>query len=321
MIGLDELFLRGSYPPLITPFRNGAVDFDCFEALLDRQVRDGSHGVLITGTTAEQSSLTIAERKDLVRVAVQTVGRRVPVVAASGSQSFAETVALTTAAEQAGADALLIVTPYYIKPSQRGLVEYFTAIGHRTGLPLMIYHIPGRAAVSVTGATVEKIAAGLPTLVRMKHAAADLELVTEVLLRVGPEVRIFCGLESLSLPMLAVGAAGLMTAVGTLAPRTVPALYNAVARGDLAEARRLHTLLFELNRSIFVDTNPIPLKYMMMRMGLLDSPELRLPLVPLDPDRAGGLDDVLIRAGMLQPQESEALMAAGGASGRKVGGC
>ncbi len=321
MIVLEDSFLRGSYPPLITPFRNGAVDFDCFEALLDRQVRDGSHGVLITGTTAEPSSLTIAERMDLVRVAVQTVARRVPVVAASGSQSFAETVALTTAAEQAGADALLIVTPYYIKPSQRGLVEYFTAIGHRTGLPLMIYHIPGRAAVSVTGATVEKIAARLPTLVGMKHAAADLELVTEVLLRVGPEFRIFCGLESLSLPMLAVGAAGLMNAVGNLAPGRVAALYNAVARGDLAEARRLHTLLFELNRSIFVDTNPIPLKYMMMRMGLLDSPELRLPLVPLDPGCTGGLDDVLIRAGMLQPQESEALMAAGGASGRKVGGC
>jgi 4-hydroxy-tetrahydrodipicolinate synthase len=302
MIRLEESFLRGSYPPLITPFRDGAVDIHKFEQLVDRQVREGSHGVLITGTTAEPSSLTIAERIDLVRAAVRTVAGRVPVVAATGSQSFVDTLVLTTEAEKAGADAVLVVTPYYIKPSQRGLIEYFVAVGQKTGLPLMIYHIPGRAAVSVTAATVEKIAARLPTLVGMKHASADLELVTELLARLGPEFRIFCGLESLSLPMLAVGAAGLMNAVGNLAPDTVAALYDAVARGDLGGARRLHIQLFELNQSIFLDTNPIPLKYMMMRLGLLDSPELRLPLVPLDSERARTLDDVLIRAGMLQPE-------------------
>jgi 4-hydroxy-tetrahydrodipicolinate synthase len=122
-------------------------------------------------------------------------------------------------------------------------------------------------------------------------------------MRLGPQFRIFCGLEALSLPMLSVGAAGLMNAVGNLAPRTVAALYEAVARGDLAEGRRLHILLFELNQSIFVDTNPVPLKYMMMRMGLLESAELRLPLVPLDAERAVGLDQVLTRAGLLQAQE------------------
>src|SRR5260370_36460372 len=179
MIVLEDSFLRGSYPPLITPFRNGAVDFDCFEALLDRQVRDGSHGVLITGTTAEPSSLTIAERIDLVRAAVRTVAGRVPVVAATGSQSFADTLVLTTDAEKAGADAVLVVTPYYIKPSQRGLVEYFVAVGQNTGLPLLIYHIPGRAAVSVTTATVEKIASRLPTLGGMQRASADFGLVAQ----------------------------------------------------------------------------------------------------------------------------------------------
>lgn len=302
MISLDGTFLRGSYPPLITPFRNGAVDFEQFEALVDRQALEGSHGVLITGTTAEPSSLTVRERADLVRCAVQTAARRIPVVAATGSQSLAETVELTIEAEKVKADALLVVTPYYIKPSQRGLIEYFAAVGQKTGLPLMVYHIPGRAAVSVNAETVEKMAERLPTLVGMKHAASDLELVSELLLRLGPDFRIFCGLESLSLPMLSVGAAGLMNAVGNLAPATVASLYEAMARGDLLEARRLHFRLFELNRSIFVDTNPIPLKYMMMRMGLLDSPELRLPLAPLDPKHAGALDQVLIRAGLLQPQ-------------------
>ncbi|HYL37931.1 MAG TPA: 4-hydroxy-tetrahydrodipicolinate synthase [Bryobacteraceae bacterium] len=300
MIRLDESFLRGSYPPLVTPFRNGAVDLGKFAALVDRQVREGSHGVLINGTTAEPSSLTIAERNDLLKVAVETVAGRVPVVAATGSQSYAETVALTRFADQAGADALLVVTPYYIKPSQQGLVEYFSAIGRETRLPLMIYHIPGRAAVSVTGATVQKIADKTPTLVGMKHASMDLELVTELLSKVGAGFRIFCGLESASLPMLAIGACGLMNAVGNLAPATVAALYNAAAAGNLAEARRLHLQLFELNQSIFLDTNPIPLKYMLTRLGLLDSPELRLPLVPLDAERGKILDDVLSRAGLLE---------------------
>ncbi|HEV2688768.1 MAG TPA: 4-hydroxy-tetrahydrodipicolinate synthase [Bryobacteraceae bacterium] len=300
MMRLAPDFLRGSYPPLITPFRNGEVDYRKFADLVERQVKEGSHGVLVTGTTAEPSSLTAAERSQLVRTAVQAASRRVPVVAATGSQSLAETLEITANAEKDGADALLIVTPYYIKPSQAGLVEYYAAIGQRTSLPLMIYHIPGRAAVSVTAATVEEIARRVPHLVGMKHAVNDLELVTELLAKLGPEFRIFCGLESLSLPMLAVGAAGLMNAVGNLAAGRVAALYNEMAAGNWIEARKLHFDLFELNRAIFLDTNPIPLKYMMSRMGLLESAELRLPLVPLDAGRAKILDDVLARAGLLE---------------------
>ncbi len=302
MMRLAPDFLRGSYPPLITPFRNGEVDYRKFADLVDRQVKEGSHGVLVTGTTAEPSSLTVAERGQLLKTAVEVVARRIPVVAATGSQSLAETLEITAAAEKAGADALLIVTPYYIKPSQAGLVEYYAAIGQRTRLPLMIYHIPGRAAVSVTADTVEQIARRVPHLVGMKHAVNDLELVTELLSRLGMEFRIFCGLESLSLPMLAVGGAGLMNAVGNLAPGRVAALYNELAAGNWSEARKLHFELFELNRAVFLDTNPIPLKYMMSRLGLLDSAEVRLPLVPLDAGRSKILDDVLARAGLLETQ-------------------
>jgi 4-hydroxy-tetrahydrodipicolinate synthase len=302
MLNLAPESLRGSYPPLITPFRNGTVDIAKFAELAERQVREGSHGILVTGTTGEPSSLTVAERNNLVRTAVEVAARRVPVVAATGSQSYAETLELTAAAENAGADAVLVVTPYYVKPSQAGLVEYFCAVGERTALPLMIYHIPGRAAVSVTAATVEKIAARRSNLVGIKHAVNDLELVSELLLRLGPDFRIFCGLEALSLPMLAVGAAGLMNAAGNLAPARIAQLCNEVRSGNLAAARALHFELFELNQAIFLDTNPIPLKYMMSRLGLLDSPELRLPLVPLDEPRRKILDDVLCRAGLLQAQ-------------------
>lgn len=297
---MEEKFLRGSITPVITPFRGGRVDYDKFAELIERQAREGSHGVLVTGTTAEPSSLTVDERAELVRVAVETINHRIPVVAATGSQSFAETLELTARAEKAGADALLVVTPYYIKPPQEGLVQYFVEIGRRTDLPLMIYHIPGRAAVSVTPTTVARIAERAPNLVGLKHAANDLEFLTEVLARLGAEFRIFCGLEALSLPMLVVGAAGLMNAVGNLAPARVAAMCEAVERGDLPEARRLHFELFELNQAIFLDTNPIPLKYMMRRMGLLDTAELRLPLVPLDEERGQKLDDIMRRAGLLR---------------------
>jgi 4-hydroxy-tetrahydrodipicolinate synthase len=299
MIKLEEKFLRGSYTPVITPFRGGEVDYDKYAALVERQAAEGSHGVLVTGTTAEPSSLTVEERARLVQVAVETVGGRAPVVAATGSQSFAETAELTARAEKAGADALLVVTPYYIKPPQGGLVEYFAEIGRRTELPLLVYHIPGRAAVSVTPATLERMCERVENLVGVKHAVNDLEFVTEVLARLGPEFRVFCGLEALSLPMLVVGAAGLMNAVGNLAPARVAAMCEAVERGDLREARRLHFELFELNQSIFLDTNPIPLKYMMNRVGVLPNPELRLPLVAAGSAVRERLDEVLRRAGLL----------------------
>ena len=299
MIRLRDEFLKGSYPPVITPFRDGKVDFDKFASLLDRQVTEGSHGVVITGTTAEPSSLTFEERSELVKVAVNTVAGRIPVVAATGSQSYEETRELTARAERAGADALLVVTPYYIRPPQAGLIEYFVAVGERASIPLLIYHIPGRAAVSLRTETVLQIAERLPNLVGMKHAAADLDFVSELLLRLGTEFRIFCGLESLSLPMLSIGAAGLMNAVGNLAPRRVALLCEEIAKGNLEAARKLHFDLFELNQAIFIDTNPIPLKYMMWRTALLENAEVRLPLVPLDQKEQQVLDGILRGAGLV----------------------
>src|SRR3989454_8836161 len=309
MIELESNFLRGSYTPVVTPFREGKVDLDKFAELIERQVREGSHGVVINGTTAEPSSLTIEERCELVKVAVETVAQRIPVVAATGSQSLAETTELTVSAEQAGADALLIVTPYYIKPPQRGLIEYFVKIGKSTRLPLMIYHIPGRAAVSVSPATIAQIADRLPNLVGQKHAANDLECLTETLALMGSEFRIFCGLEALSLPMLVIGAAGLMNAVGNLAPARVAAMCNAVDSKDLEKARDLHFELFELNQAIFLDTNPIPLKYMMWRLGLLETPEVRLPLAGPPGAPHTKLAEVLTPAELLEMPEVSAAVA------------
>jgi 4-hydroxy-tetrahydrodipicolinate synthase len=298
MIDLDAEALRGSYPPLVTPLRDGLVDYDAFAELVEHQVTNGSHGIVVCGTTGEPSTLTQEERMQLLEVAVDAAAGRLPVVAAVGSQSHRETAALLVHAEETGADAVMVVTPYFIKPSQRGLVEYFADLGQRTRLPLLLYHIPGRAAVSLDVATVERIAELVPQLAGVKHAANDLSFVTALLARLGDDFRIFVGLEELSFPMLAIGASGLMNAVGNVAPRQVADLYEAVARGAMAEARQLHFALFELNQAIFWDTNPVPLKYMMKRLGLLETNEHRLPLLPAAPELERRLDEVLQRAGL-----------------------
>lgn len=298
MIELAHDFLRGSYPPLVTPFRDGEVDLETYASLVERQVAGGSHGITVNGTTAEPSTLTMEERDRLVRVAIEVAAGRVPVVAATGSQSHAETAWLTEQADDAGADAVLVVTPYYVKPPQRGLVEYYRDLGARTDLPLLVYHIPGRTAVEVLPETLEQIAAAAPTFVGMKHAVNDLGYVTDARRRLGDAFRIFVGLEELSLPMLAVGATGMMNAVANVAPAEIVALYEAVASGDLDGARKRHDALFELNRAVFWDTNPTPIKYLMRRLGLLPTNEHRLPMMPATPELEARLDALIERTGL-----------------------
>ncbi len=291
--------LKGSIPPLVTPFRGGEVDYDVYARLVAHQIANGSHGILVNGTTAEPSTLTAEERNRLVDVAVQVAARRVPVVAATGSQSLRETRLLTEHAAKAGADSLLIVTPYYIRPPQRGLVSYYLELAKISDLPWMVYHIPGRTAVSVTIDTLKELRAKSSTFVGMKHAVNDLGFVAEALNALGPQFRIFVGLEELSFPMMSVGACGLMNAVGNLQPRALADLCEAVWRNDLAGAQALHRRLFEINQAVFFDTNPIPIKYMMKRLGILPANEHRLPMVPATVDLERRLDGVLRRANLL----------------------
>ncbi len=292
--------LKGSIPPLVTPFRNGEVDYDAYAQLVAFQIKSGTHGILVNGTTAEPSTLSVEERNRLVDVAVQVTAKRVPVVAATGSQSLRETKQLTEHAAKAGADSLLIVTPYYIRPPQRGLVAYYLELASISNLPWMVYHIPGRTAVSVTIDTLKELKAKSPTFVGMKHAVNDLGFVSECVSVFGKDFKIFVGLEELSYPMMAVGACGLMNAVGNLQPRILADLCDAVWRSDMPQAQALHHQLFEINQAVFFDTNPIPIKYMMKRLGILPTNEHRLPMVPATPELERRLDGVLKRAGLLQ---------------------
>ena len=287
--------IKGSIPPLFTPFTNGAVDYETYTRMIEFQIKQGSHGILTNGTTSEPASLTIEERNRLVTLTMDTVKGRVPVVAATGSQSLAETKVLTDHAVRAGVDALLIVTPYYSRPPQRGLIQYYLEVVRSVPTPWMIYHIPGRAAVNVTVDTVKELKDKSPTFVGMKHAATDLDFVSDCLAAVGKDFKIFVGLEELSFPMMAVGACGLMNAVGNLKPGVLAEMCEAVWRGDLKGAAELHNRLHEINKAVFFDTNPIPMKYMAKKLGLVPPNEHRLPMVPATPELEKRLDAVLAR--------------------------
>ena len=296
-IGVEQL--KGSIPPLITPFHNGEVDLEGYAGLVNFQVEQGSHGILVNGTTSEPSTLTVEERNRLIDVAMETVAGRIPVVAATGSQSLAETQVLTAHAVAAGVNALLIVTPYYIRPPQRGLIEYYLEVMAPFELPWMIYHIPGRTAVTVTLDTVAELRDRSPQFIGMKHAVNDLGFVSECLARVGDEFKIFVGLEELSFPMMTVGACGLMNAVDNLQPKPLAHMCEAVWRNDLIQGLTIHQRLLEINQAVFFDTNPIPMKYMMKRLGIIPENEHRLPMVPATAELGARLDQVLANAGLL----------------------
>jgi 4-hydroxy-tetrahydrodipicolinate synthase len=274
------------------------VDYDRYAELVDFQIKQGSHGILVNGTTAEPSTLTTEERNRLVTLAIETTAGRVPVVAATGSQSLAESRVLTEHALAAGADSLLIVTPYYIRPPQRGLVAYYLELAAGHDVPWMIYHIPGRTAVGVTLDTLKAVKDKSPHFVGIKHAVNDLGFVSECFHEFGKDFKVFVGLEELSFPMMAIGACGLMNAVGNLRPAVLAKMCEAVFAGDLAEGRRLHDQLLEINKAVFFDTNPIPMKYMMKKLGLLTHNEHRLPMLPATAELATKLDGVLTRAGL-----------------------
>ncbi len=292
--------IRGSIPPIITPFVNGEVDYKTYASLIEHQIKNGSHGILVNGTTAEPSTLTLDERNKLINIAVEVANGKIPVIAGTGSQSIIETKILTNHAVKAGVDSLLIVTPYYIKPPQRGLIEYYLELTEKIDMPWMIYHIPGRTAVNVTLETMKILSDKSANFVGMKHAVNDLGFVTECLSAFGPDFKIFVGLEELSFPMLSIGACGLMNAVGNLRPNILSEMCEALWNKDHERGLELHHQLLEINQAVFYDTNPIPIKYMMKKLGIMKNNEHRLPMMSATVELEKRLDIVLRNSGLLE---------------------
>jgi 4-hydroxy-tetrahydrodipicolinate synthase len=292
--------IRGSIPPIITPFVNGEVDYKTYASLIEHQIKNGSHGILVNGTTAEPSTLTLDERNKLINIAVEVANGKIPVIAGTGSQSIIETKILTNHAVEAGVDSLLIVTPYYIKPPQRGLIEYYLELTEKIDIPWMIYHIPGRTDVNVTLETMKILSDKSANFVGMKHAVNDLGFVTECLSAFGPDFKIFVGLEELSFPMLSIGACGLMNAVGNLRPNILSEMCEAVWNKNNERGLELHHQLLEINQAVFYDTNPIPIKYMMKKLGIMKNNEHRLPMMSATVELEKRLDIVLRNSGLLE---------------------
>ena len=272
---------HGSITPLPTPFTDGggSVDTAAIRRLVEFQIANGTHGLSSTGTTGEPTSLSFEERKLVIRTVVEAASGRLPVLAGTGSNWTEESVELSKYARDVGADGILAVAPYHVKPSQPGLFEHYTRIARAVeDLPMMLYNIPGRAAVNIEPETQKRIRDACPNVFGIKEANPDFLQVSWDLKVVGRDWGVYSGIETLCFPMLAVGGAGHVSATANVAPRELADLYELVRAGRFREAQDLHFQMLELNHVLFLETNPGPLKFLLGQMGLIE-PALRLPLV------------------------------------------
>jgi len=285
--------IKGSIVPVVTPFKNGALDLDGLARLIEWQIASGSHGVSVTGTTGEPTSLSIEERKRVIRTAAEVVAKRVPFVPGTGSTNHAETLELSRYAQGIGADAILVITPYYNRPSQQGLFMHFDAVAKSVDLPVILYNIPGRTAVNLEIDTVARLKDANPNIIGVKESNKDFEHINRLLHRMGRDFLVYSGIELLCFPILAIGGAGYVSATGNLMPKEVASLYDLVAAGKWREAQDLHYTLMTLNDAVFMEINPVPVKTALGMMGKI-GPEVRLPLAPLSEANRAKLRKILI---------------------------
>src|SRR5215212_3429441 len=249
---------RGTFTALVTPFRNGAVDFEALGRLIDLQVNGGVTGVVAVGTTGETPTLVHDERTEVIRRCVELVKGRCPVLAGTGSYSTRDAIEASKQAESLGVDGLLIVAPYYNKPSQEGLFQHFRSIAQSTSLPIILYNIPGRCGVDIGAETVVRLAGSCRNIVSIKEASGSVDRVSELRRRLDQSFTILSGDDSLTLPFMAVGAAGVVSVASNLLPAEVSALVDAFQRGDSKTAEQLHRQLFEVFKDLFIEPNPVP---------------------------------------------------------------
>jgi len=276
--------LKGSIAPLPTPFKDGLLDQEALAGLVLRQVKGGSHGLSIGGSTGEALSLSLAERKLLLETTLQANGGKLPVLAGTGSWTLADTLHLTEHAQKAGAAAALVMPPPGLRPNQEGLFRYFAAVAEAVpGFPLVLYQVPSRTGVTFSYDTVLRLHEAYPWVCGLKHSSPDLEYLSQLRQRVGEDFALYCGYEALTYPMMALGAVGTIAATANWLPQETAELCQWALEGQWEKARRLHEHLLPAHQAIFWDTNPIPLKTVLAWMGLV-AKEWRLPLAPTSPE-------------------------------------
>ena len=281
----------GSIVAIVTPFRNGKVDERAFGDLIEWQLANGTNGIVPCGTTGESATLTNDEHHRVIRLSVEVVKGRVPVIAGTGSNSTDEATSLTRHAKEAGADGALLITPYYNKPTQEGLYRHYKAVAEAVDMPLVLYNIPGRTGVNMLPTTVARLAV-MKNIVGIKEGSGSVQQASEIAQTCGDRLTVLSGDDPLTLPMMAVGAKGVITVTANVMPKEMAQLVASFQAGRIDEARRIHFALSALFAALFYETNPIPVKEALGMMGKID-PELRLPLCAMSADNRNQLTRVL----------------------------
>jgi 4-hydroxy-tetrahydrodipicolinate synthase len=297
----DPNSFKGCWTALVTPFKkNGALDLEALKKLLERQISAHVSGVVLCGSTGEAATLSQEEFIQVLGEGVRYCRGRIPVMAGVASNDTAKAAALAVQAQKAGADALLVLSPYYNKPTQEGLYQHFKAVAGKVSSPIVIYNIPGRTAINILPLTLERLAQDCPNIIGVKESSGNLDQVSEIIRTLPDSFCVLSGDDSLTLPILSVGGVGAISVVSNLFPREVQALCQSFLRGDSQKARHLHSLLFSLTKALFVETNPIPVKAALWKIGLCSN-SVRLPLTPLSKENLSVVEKELSAARSLFP--------------------
>ena len=290
---------QGAFVAIVTPFRDGKVDEQCLVDLIEFHIANGTHGIVPCGTTGESATLSHEEHHRVVELTVKTVNGRVPVVAGSGSNSTAEAIDLTRHAKQAGADGVLMVSPYYNKPSQEGLYQHYKAVAEAVDIPIILYNVPSRTSSNILPQTVARLAQ-IDNIAGIKEATADLNQISEVIRLCPDDFAVLSGDDFTSMPTVLIGGKGVISVTSNVAPRDMSDMMSAALAGDLARAKSLHYKLFPLMQAMFYDTNPVPVKKSLELMGKIKSGTPRLPLYPMNDDALSRLKSALANYGLIQ---------------------
>ncbi|WP_249689417.1 4-hydroxy-tetrahydrodipicolinate synthase [Stappia sp. WLB 29] len=289
---------KGSIPALVTPFRNGAVDEKAFQEFVDWQIKEGSHGLVPVGTTGESPTLSHDEHKRVIELCIEAAGGRVPVMAGAGSNNTVEAIDFATHAEKAGADALLIVTPYYNKPNQPGLIAHYRAIDAAVDIPIYIYNIPGRSVIDMQPETMAELFATSRNIKGVKDATANMSRASRQRELCGPDFVQLSGEDITALGFNAHGGTGCISVTANVAPRLCSQFQEATLAGDFATALSIQDRLAPLHNALFIEPNPTGAKYALSLLGKLEN-ELRLPLVPVSESTKTAIRDAMTHAGLL----------------------
>jgi 4-hydroxy-tetrahydrodipicolinate synthase len=271
----------GAYTALVTPFQNGAVAYDELRRLIEFQIKGGIDGLVPVGTTGESPTVDHEEHLEIIRATIETVRGRVPVIAGTGSNSTKEACDMTRAADAMGADAFLLVAPYYNRPTQEGLFQHFARIAGETDKPIMLYSIPGRCGVEISVGVIERLRAKFPHVSSIKEAGGSVDRVDQIIQAMGDDMTVLSGDDSLTLPFMAVGAKGVVSVVSNYFPKQITQLARLANANDFKKARVIHRKYYPVFKAFFIESNPAPMKAALAEAGIIGSDEVRLPLCPL----------------------------------------